>query len=100
MRGYYGCQASDFELYATAFIVLIEINNYLKRKIYLYATAPCAAGTYSTTGYADSGCKPCPVNFYQDEQGMMTCKECELNQITSASGSNTVNNCSNIEEGM
>ncbi|XP_060582984.1 fibropellin-1-like, partial [Ruditapes philippinarum] len=55
--------------------------------------APCPVGQYSRTGYNVNGCTSCPVNFYQDQTGQMTCKKCSDSSKTLTSGSTKSDDC-------
>ncbi|XP_053393501.1 sushi, von Willebrand factor type A, EGF and pentraxin domain-containing protein 1-like isoform X8 [Mercenaria mercenaria] len=59
---------------------------------------PCPKGTYSKTGYNVNGCTSCPLNFYQDETTQRTCKRCFNNQRTSATGSISFSNCTDVTD--
>jgi hypothetical protein len=61
--------------------------------------APCPVGQYSRTGYNVNGCTSCPVNFYQDQTGQMTCKVCSDSSKTLTSGSTKSDDCIAITDG-
>ncbi|XP_055635764.1 uncharacterized protein LOC129775276 isoform X1 [Toxorhynchites rutilus septentrionalis] len=51
----------------------------------------CPAGQYSPTGLAP--CSPCPKNFYQNLEGMLTCNECPTGLKTEGSGATSREEC-------
>ncbi|KAH3747210.1 hypothetical protein DPMN_181632 [Dreissena polymorpha] len=59
--------------------------------------ASCPVGTYSSSGYMNPACIPCPRSFYQDKTGQKTCTPCSDQQSTAGNGSSTVENCNAIE---
>ncbi|XP_076035426.1 sushi, von Willebrand factor type A, EGF and pentraxin domain-containing protein uif [Oratosquilla oratoria] len=51
----------------------------------------CAVGTYSDTGLEP--CAPCPLNFYQTEEGMDTCTRCPSTNRTTTTGASSPSQC-------
>ena len=54
-------------------------------------TEECQPGTWSRTGYEPCGL--CPLNFYQDENNAVMCKECATDKGTNHTGSSTEADC-------
>ena len=71
----------------TDFAVCLKINCYQQIKCLILPTDPCAAGSYSKTGYrVDQGCTLCPLHHYQDRNVQTKCVPCTDGTFTVAAG--------------
>ncbi|MCL4136243.1 UNVERIFIED_CONTAM: hypothetical protein GTU68_021071, partial [Idotea baltica] len=60
-----------------------------------YCRQKCSPGTYSSTGLEP--CFPCPVNYYQPEEGMLSCQACPNANYTVKRGSVSVSDCQPVQ---
>lgn len=59
-----------------------------------FCRSKCAPGFYSPTGLAP--CAPCPLGFYQSQEGSTKCNECSAESTTVKLGAESIEECRDI----